>query len=59
MFLHADTIVKAVMIAKSIELLGARRAVRRGLRALAGNRTGVSLNLEQQLTETMGMLKSS
>ena len=49
MFLHADTIVKAVMIglavaslvtwtvwvAKSIELLGARRAIRRGLRALA------------------------
>ena len=49
MFLHADTIVKAVMIglavaslvtwtvwvAKSIELFGARAAVRRGLRALA------------------------
>ena len=49
MFLHADTIVKAVMIglavaslvtwtvwvAKSIELFGARAAVRRGLRVLA------------------------
>ena len=49
MFLHADTIVKAVMIglavaslvtwtvwvAKSIELFGARAVVRRGLRALA------------------------
>ena len=49
MFLHADTIVKAVMIglavaslvtwtvwvAKSIELFGARAAVRRGLRMLA------------------------
>ena len=49
MFLHADTIVKAVMIglavaslvtwtvwvAKSIELFGARATVRRGLRALA------------------------
>ena len=49
MFLHADTIVKAVMIglavaslvtwtvwvAKSIELFGARAAVRRGLRILA------------------------
>ena len=49
MFVHADTIVKAVMIglavaslvtwtvwvAKSIELFGARAAVRRGLRALA------------------------
>jgi biopolymer transport protein ExbB len=49
MFLHADTIVKTVMIglafaslvtwtiwvAKSIELLGARAAVRRGLRVLA------------------------
>jgi biopolymer transport protein ExbB len=53
MFLHADTIVKAVMIglavaslvtwtvwvAKSIELLGARRAIRRGLRALAESTT--------------------
>jgi len=53
MFLHADTIVKAVMIglavaslvtwtvwvAKSIELFGARRAVRRGLRALAESTT--------------------
>jgi biopolymer transport protein ExbB len=50
MFLHADTIVKAVMIglafaslvtwtiwvAKSIELFSARAAVRRGLRLLAG-----------------------
>jgi biopolymer transport protein ExbB len=49
MFIHADTIVKAVMIglafaslvtwtiwvAKSIELLGARAAVRHGLRVLA------------------------
>src|SRR5262249_56374842 len=53
MFLHADTIVKAVMIglavaslvtwtvwvAKSIELLGARRRVRRGLRMLAESAT--------------------
>jgi biopolymer transport protein ExbB len=53
MFLHADTIVKAVMIglavaslvtwtvwvAKGIELLGARRAVWRGLRALADSTT--------------------
>jgi biopolymer transport protein ExbB len=53
MFLHADTIVKAVMIglavaslvtwtvwvAKSIELFGARAVVRRGLRALAGATT--------------------
>jgi biopolymer transport protein ExbB len=53
MFLHADTIVKAVMIglavaslvtwtvwvAKSIELFGARAAVRRGLRILAGSAT--------------------
>jgi hypothetical protein len=53
MFLHADTIVKAVMIclavaslvtwtvwvAKSIELFGARAAVRRGLRILAGSTT--------------------
>ena len=50
MFLHADNIVKAVMIglafaslvtwtvwiAKTVELRGARVAVRRGLRALAG-----------------------
>ena len=50
MFLHADTIVKTVMIglavaslvtwtvwvAKSIELYSARAAVRRGLRVLAG-----------------------
>ena len=53
MFLHADTIVKAVMIglaaaslvtwtvwvAKSIELLGARAAVRRGFRRLAESAT--------------------
>ncbi len=53
MFVHADTIVKAVMIglavaslvtwtvwvAKSIELLGARAAVRRGLRGLASSTT--------------------
>jgi biopolymer transport protein ExbB len=53
MFQHADTIVKAVMIglavaslvtwtvwvAKSIELLGARAAVRRGLRMLAESTT--------------------
>jgi biopolymer transport protein ExbB len=53
MFLHADTIVKAVMIglavaslvtwtvwvAKSIELFGARAVVRRGLRALAESTT--------------------
>jgi hypothetical protein len=53
MFLHADQIVKAVMIglavaslvtwtvwvAKSIELFGARKAVRRGLRVLAGSTT--------------------
>src|ERR1700746_1550677 len=53
MFLHADTIVKAVMIglalaslvtwtvwgAKSIELLGARATVRRGLRVLASATT--------------------
>jgi hypothetical protein len=53
MFLHADTIVKAVMIglaiaslvtwtvwvAKSIELFGARVAVRRGLRVLAESTT--------------------
>jgi biopolymer transport protein ExbB len=53
MFLHADTIVKAVMIglavaslvtwtvwvAKSIELFGARAAVRRGLRTLANATT--------------------
>jgi len=53
MFLHADTIVKAVMIglamaslvtwtvwvAKSIELFGARATVRRGLRILAGATT--------------------
>ena len=53
MFLHADTIVKAVMIglavaslvtwtvwvAKSIELFGARAAVRRGLRILANATT--------------------
>ena len=53
MFLHADTIVKAVMIglavaslatwtvwvAKSIELFGARAAVRRGQRILAGSTT--------------------
>jgi biopolymer transport protein ExbB len=53
MFVHADTIVKAVMIglavaslvtwtvwvAKGIELLGARRAVWRGLRALAESTT--------------------
>jgi biopolymer transport protein ExbB len=53
MFLHADQIVKAVMIglavaslvtwtvwvAKSIELFGARAAVRRGLRALTGSAT--------------------
>jgi hypothetical protein len=53
MFLHADTVVKAVMIglavaslvtwtvwvAKSIELFGARAAVRRGLRILAGSTT--------------------
>ena len=53
MFLHADTIVKAVMIglavaslvtwtvwvAKSIELFGARVAVRRGLRILASATT--------------------
>ena len=51
MFLHADTIVKVVMIglavaslvtwtvwvAKSIELFGARAAVRRGLRILASS----------------------
>ena len=53
MFLHADQIVKAVMIglavaslvtwtvwvAKSIELFGARAAVRRGLRVLAQSTT--------------------
>jgi biopolymer transport protein ExbB len=53
MFLHADIIVKAVMIglavaslvtwtvwlAKSIELLGARAAVRRGLRVLVDSAT--------------------
>ena len=53
MFLHADTIVKAVMIglaiaslvtwtvwvAKSIELFSARAAVRRGLRILANATT--------------------
>jgi biopolymer transport protein ExbB len=53
MFLHADTIVKTVMIglaaaslvtwtvwvAKSIELLGARAAVRRGFRMLAESAT--------------------
>ena len=53
MFLHADQIVKAVMIglavaslvtwtvwvAKSIELFGARAAVRRGLRILASSTT--------------------
>lgn len=53
MFVHADIIVKAVMIglavaslvtwtvwvAKSIELLSARAAVRRGLRILAGSTT--------------------
>ena len=53
MFLHADQIVKAVMIglavaslvtwtvwvAKSIELFGARAAVRRGLRVLTGSST--------------------
>ena len=53
MFLHADQIVKAVMIglavaslvtwtvwvAKSIELFGARAAVRRGLRVLTGSTT--------------------
>jgi biopolymer transport protein ExbB len=53
MFLHADTIVKTVMIglaiaslvtwtvwiAKSIELFGARARVRRGLRGLAGATT--------------------
>jgi biopolymer transport protein ExbB len=53
MFLHADNIVKAVMIglaaaslitwtiwvAKSIELFGARAAVRRGLRMLAASTT--------------------
>jgi biopolymer transport protein ExbB len=53
MFVHADSIVKAVMIglafaslvtwtiwvAKSIELLGARAAVRRGLRVLAESAT--------------------
>jgi biopolymer transport protein ExbB len=53
MFLHADTIVKTVMIglavaslvtwtvwvAKSIELFGVRAAVRRGLRILAGATT--------------------
>ena len=53
MFLHADQIVKAVMIglvvaslatwtvwvAKSIELFGARAAVRRGLRVLAESTT--------------------
>jgi biopolymer transport protein ExbB len=53
MFLHADTIVKAVMIglaiasfvtwtvwlAKSIELFGARAAVRRGLRVLLDSAT--------------------
>ena len=53
MFQHADTIVKAVMIglaaaslvtwtvwvAKSIELLGARAAVRRGFRMLAESAT--------------------
>ena len=53
MFLHADTIVKAVMIglavaslvtwtvwvAKSIELFGARAVVRRGLRVLAESTT--------------------
>jgi hypothetical protein len=53
MFLHADMIVKAVMIelavaslvtwtvwlAKSIELLGARAAVRRGLRVLVDSAT--------------------
>jgi biopolymer transport protein ExbB len=53
MFVHADIIVKAVMIglavaslvtwtvwvAKSIELFGARAAVRRGLRILAGSTT--------------------
>ena len=53
MFLHADQIVKAVMIglavaslvtwtvwvAKSIELFGARTAVRRGLRVLAESTT--------------------
>lgn len=53
MFQHADTIVKAVMIglaaaslvtwtvwvAKSIELLGARARVRRGLHLLAGSAT--------------------
>ena len=53
MFLHADTIVKAVMIglavaslvtwtvwvAKSIELFGARATVRHGLRILASATT--------------------
>jgi biopolymer transport protein ExbB len=53
MFVHADTIVKAVMIglalaslvtwtiwlAKSVELFGARAAVRRGLRLLAESAT--------------------
>jgi len=58
MFVHADTIVKTVMIglgvaslvtwtvwvAKGIELLGARRAVWRGLRALAESTTLAQAN---------------
>jgi biopolymer transport protein ExbB len=58
MFLHADRIVKAVMIglavaslvtwtvwvAKSIELLGARASVRRGLRMLAESKTLAQAN---------------
>jgi biopolymer transport protein ExbB len=65
MFLHADTIVKAVMIglavaslvtwtvwvAKSIELLGARAAVRRGLRVL-GNATTLAQAHEKLRTAT-------
>jgi biopolymer transport protein ExbB len=66
MFLHADTIVKTVMIglaiasmvtwtvwvAKSIELYGARAAVRRGLRVLTEAATLVQAN--EQLRKAAG-----
>jgi biopolymer transport protein ExbB len=66
MFVHADTIVKAVMIglaaaslvtwtvwvAKSIELLSARATVRRGLRVLA--RSGTLAQAHEELGRTRG-----
>jgi biopolymer transport protein ExbB len=66
MFLHADIVVKAVMIglafaslvtwtvwlAKGVELLGARARVRRGLRVLAGSATLAQAH--EQLRDSAG-----